>query len=233
MSTGGSDDGSEAHPHGGGRLTTHAYEHIRAQVLRGEVAAGTVLNEGKLATGLGLSKTPVRQALRALLLEGLLEVGPRRQMVVRGFSADYRQELLEIRESLERLAVSHACRSMDVDTIDHLRILVRRQRRAADAGDEEGFISLDEELHLGIAAGSDLRVVPRFLSQLRGFVRLMRLGSTRYQGHLYKVIEEHEAIVDALERRDEAAALEALSTHLHTSDYILRPDPVPERSGRA
>lgn len=205
---------------GGGRLSAHAYEHIRGQVLRGALPPGTVLNEGVLAGRLGLSKSPVRQALRAMLQEGLLEIGPRRQMVVRGFSPDYRHELLEIREALERIAISHACRTMPFEEMDYLRILVRRQRRAADGGDEEAFIDLDEELHMRIAEGSDLRIVARFLLQLRGFVRLMRLGTSRYPGHLYRVIEEHEAVLDALERRDEAAALEALSHHLHTSDYL-------------
>lgn len=205
---------------GGGRLSVRAYEHIRGQVLRGALPPGTVLNEGVLADQLGLSKSPIRQALKAMLQDGLLEVGPRRQMVVRGFSPDYRHELLEIRESLERMAISHACRSMALEEMDYLRILVRRQRRAADAGDEEAFIDLDEELHMRIAEGSDLRIVARFLSQLRGFVRLMRLGTTRYPGHLYRVIEEHEAVLDALERRDENAALDALSHHLHTSDYV-------------
>jgi DNA-binding GntR family transcriptional regulator len=206
---------------GGGRLARHAYEYVRSEVLRGALAAGTVLNEGALARRLGLSKTPVRQALRALLQEGLLDVGPRRQMVVRGFSPDYRQELLEVREALERISVSHACRSMTLDDIDYLHVLLRRQRRAAEAGDEECFIELDEELHLRIARASDLRVVPEFLSRLRGFVRLMRLGTRRYRGHLFRVVEEHKAIVDALEARDEAAALEALRVHLHTSEYVL------------
>jgi DNA-binding GntR family transcriptional regulator/quercetin dioxygenase-like cupin family protein len=214
-------------PPGSGRLAQYAYERVRGQVLRGALAAGAVLNEGVLARELAISKTPVRQALRALLQEGLLEVGPRRQMVVRGVSRDHRRELLEIREALERISVGHACQSIHVDDVDYLRILIRRQRRAADAGDEEAFIELDEELHLRIAAASDLHLVPKFLSQLRGFVRLMRLGSKRYPGHLYRVIEEHEAIVDALERRDQTAALSALHVHLHTTDYVLETEATP------
>jgi DNA-binding GntR family transcriptional regulator len=204
---------------GGSRLTEHAYNQVREQVLRGALPAGTVLAETAVADQLGISKTPVRQALRALLHEGLLEVGPRRQLVVSGAWREHRQELLQVREALEQIAVSHACRSMPVEEIDQLRILLRRQRRAAEAGDEDGFIELDEELHLQLAAGAELRVVPRLLSQLRGFVRLMRLGTVRYEGHLHEVVDEHEAIVDAVERRDEAKALEALALHLHKSEY--------------
>jgi DNA-binding GntR family transcriptional regulator len=210
-------------PRGGARLTNHAYHLVRSRVLSGALRAGTVLPETTVAEELGISKTPVRQALRALLQEGLLEVGPRRQLMVSRVSVEHRQELLHVREALERIAVAQACHVMSVDEIDHLRILLRRQKRAAEANDEETFIDLDEELHLAIAAGARLRVVPRLLSQLRGFVRLMRLGTVRYQGHLHQVVDEHEAIVDALERGDEAGALEALALHLHKSEYVRRP----------
>ena len=199
---------------GGSRLTQHAYNHVRGQVLRGALPAGTVLAE-----------TAVRQALRALLHEGLLDVGPRRQLVVSGDWTEHRQELLQVRQALERIAVSQACRSMPVEEIDQLRILLRRQRRAAEAEDEDAFIELDEELHLQLAAGADLRVVPKLLSQLRGFVRLMRLGTHRYEGHLHEVVDEHEALVDAVEQRDEAAALEALALHLHKAEYRRADDP--------
>jgi len=210
-------------PRGGARLTNHAYQLVRARVLTGALRAGTVLPETAVAEELGISKTPVRQALRALLQEGLLEVGPRRQLVVSGVSVEHRHELVQVREALERIAVAQACHVMSVDEIDQLRILLRRQKRAAEANDEETFIDLDEELHLAIAAGARLRVVPRLLTQLRGFVRLMRLGTARYEGHLHQVVDEHEAIVDGLERGDEGAALEALAIHLHKSEYVRRP----------
>jgi DNA-binding GntR family transcriptional regulator len=175
----------------------------------------------ELAAALEMSKTPVREALRLLEQEGLLERGRRRQLVVRGFTAEHRQEVLEVREALERIALRQACRVMPADEIDYLRLSLLRQRRAAEAGDEAAFIDLDEEFHLLIANGARLHLVHRLLGQLRGFVRIMRLGSVRDRGHLVRVVEEHETIVDALERRDEEAALAALSHHLHTVDYAL------------
>src|SRR5437764_10500574 len=67
---------------GAGRLTASAYEYVRSAILCHDYPPGTVLTEGTLATQLGVSKTPVRHALRALHQEGLLELGPRRQMLV-------------------------------------------------------------------------------------------------------------------------------------------------------
>jgi DNA-binding GntR family transcriptional regulator len=204
-----------------GRLSEQAYDYVRRGILTGEFPVGSIVSDGEIASELGMSKTPVRQALRLLAQEGLLETGRRRQLVVRGFSPELREEVLEIREALERIAVAHACRDMPIEEIDLLRVSLFRQRRAAEAGDEAQFIELDEEFHLMIARGAGLHTLARILTQLRGFVRLMRLGTKRHEGHLFRVLTEHEALVDALEKRDEKEALAALSNHLHTSEYTF------------
>jgi DNA-binding GntR family transcriptional regulator len=203
-----------------GKLTDRAYTHIRERILRGELPVGSVLTEVDIAHALGISRTPIRQALGLLLQEGLVEVGPRRQLVVRGFTPEHREELLVLREALESVSVQQACRVMSMDDVDYLRLLLMRQRRAAAERREDDFIELDEEFHLRIAEAARLPILVRFLDQLRGFVRVMRLGSARHPSHLPQVIEEHEAIVDALEERDGDAALEALMHHLHKSDYV-------------
>jgi DNA-binding GntR family transcriptional regulator len=163
----------------------------------------------------------VRHALQALHQEGLLELGPRRQMLVCELPPTQHHELLELREALERIAVAHACREMGEEDVDHLRTLLRRQRRAAEAGRADAFIDLDEELHVTLAERSGLRLVPRVLRQLRGFVRLMQRNTRRDPGYLTRVVAEHERLVDAVEARDEHSALTALHTHLHTNEYVL------------
>jgi DNA-binding GntR family transcriptional regulator len=200
-------------------LTQRTYENIRAGILRGQFPSGSVLSESTLVASLGVSKTPVRQALHLLLQEGLLTPGPRRQLLVCGISEGRREEILEVREALERIAVRKACEVMRIEDVDYLRLLLIRQKRAADAGAEDEFIELDEEFHLRIAAGADLPVVERMLGNLRGFVRVMRLGTERSRDHLHEVQSEHEAIADAIEHRDADAALAALETHLYRSDY--------------
>jgi DNA-binding GntR family transcriptional regulator len=206
---------------GAGRLTASAYDYVRGEILGRRLAPGTVLTEGALAAALGISKTPIRHALRALHQEGLLELGPRRQMQVCHVAPAQRHELLEVRQALEQIVLQHACRDMTDDDFDHLRTLLRRQRRAAEAGRVDEFIDLDEELHLCMAERSGLRLVPRVLRQLRGFVRLLQLNTRRDPGYLVRVLAEHERIIDAVEARDPAAALAALHDHLHTSEYVL------------
>jgi DNA-binding GntR family transcriptional regulator len=206
---------------GAGRLSSEAYEQVRSQILHRQLPPGTVLSEAALAASLGMSKTPIRHALLALQQEGLLELGPRRQLLVCGLPSARRQELREVREALEGLAITYACRDISDDDLDHLRTLLRRQHRAAEAGREDEFIELDEELHLTLASRAGLDLVPRLLRQLRGFVRLMQLNTRRDHGYMLRVLAEHERIVDAVEARDEQTALAALRLHLHTTEYIL------------
>jgi len=206
---------------GRGKLTERAYVYIRNGILRGELPVGSVLAEGELAAALGISRTPVRHALGLLLQEGLGEIGPRRQLLVRGFTSEHRTELLALREALESVAVRRACEVMTMDDVDHLRLLLLRQRRAADDVREDDFIDLDEEFHLRIAQGARLPILYGLLGQLRGFVRVVRLGSVRPPSVLAQVVSEHEEIVAALERRDPERALEALREHLYTSDYAI------------
>jgi DNA-binding GntR family transcriptional regulator len=90
---------------------------------------------------------------------------------------------------------------MPGDEIDQLRTLLRRQWRAAGAG--------DEELYVRIVAGANLMLVPKLLS--RCGASCASCGTVRYEGHVHEVIDEHEAIVDGVERRDEATALKAIA----------------------
>ena len=204
-------------------LTDQAYDHVRSAILHGELPAGTVLAEATIAEELGISKTPMRQALQLLRTEGLLEVGPRRQLVVRGLSAAHRNEVLRIREALEEIAVETACRVITLEQIDQLQLTLLRQKRAADAHNEEDFLVLDEQFHILIARSANLPIVAQLLERMRGFARLMRLGRSQPPDHLQDILAEHTRIVEALEQRDVTAALRALHDHLHHWDHLLIP----------
>jgi DNA-binding GntR family transcriptional regulator len=210
---------------GRGRLTERAYTYLREGIMRGDFPPGSVLAEEEVAATLGTSRTPVRQALGLLLQEGFVEVGSRRQVVVRGFTPEHKAEILLLREALEGVAIRRACEVMRLEDIDQLHVLLRRMRRAAEAGREEDFLDLDEEFHLEIAEGAQLPILYSLLSQLRGFIRVARLGSRRPPEVLKQVVAEHEEIVDALEQRDAETALEALVEHLHKSDYAIDEKP--------
>jgi GntR family transcriptional regulator, rspAB operon transcriptional repressor len=199
---------------GRGRLNDEAYHYIRDAILRGDYPTGTVLAETEIASTLGSSRTPVRHALGLLLREGLLEVAARRQVIVRGFTPERREEILMLREALESIAVGRACEVITDDDIDQLRLLIMRQRRAARNDEHDVFLELDEQFHLKIVDAAKLPILYGVLGQLRGFVRLARLDTNRPSSALDEVTAEHERIVDALERRDVELARAVLLAHL-------------------
>lgn len=202
-------------------VSERVYEVVRTAIIRGVLPAGTVLAESELGRSLGISRTPVRSALQSLLAEDLVEIGARRQVIVRGVTHEQAREVLLLREALERVAVTEACAAMTIDEIDALRLILIRQRRAAAAGAVEDFVDLDDRFHLGIAEGARLPLVERFLSQIRAIIRVMGLRAIASAGRVDQVLEEHERIVEALESRDVEAALAAIEVHLRKTQETI------------
>ena len=197
-----------------------AYQGIREAILDGELPPGTPLGEVELAARFGVSRTPVRQALRRLLDEGLAEQGRRRQIVVRAIPAERYDEILRLRRR------SSGSRSRRLRGPDHgrrrrARLLVIRQRRAANEGRSRDFLRLDQEFHLGIARRANLPLVAKFLAELRAFELLLGLDSAAVPGNTDLALEAHDAILDAFERRDRQAAVATLAKHIRRFELVL------------
>jgi DNA-binding GntR family transcriptional regulator len=201
------------------KLADTAYTRLRDGILRGDPPPGSILDQRQLAETLDSSRTPVREALRRLLQEGLVELGSRRQVIVRDFTPKHRREIQYLRGALEPVAVRRACEVMEIDDLDQLRLDLMKQLRAARAGSNEEFLDLDERFHLRIADGAQLPILRAFLGQLGGFVRVATLGAKRPPEVLRQIVGEHERIVDAIEARDAGAAVAALEDHLSRADY--------------
>ena len=201
------------------RLADTVYARLREGILRGDPPPGSVLDQRQLAESLDSSRTPVREALRRLLQEGLVEIGPRRQVTVRDFTPTHRREIQYLRGALEPVAVRRACEVMELDDLDRLRLDLIKQRRAAREGRNDEFLDLDERFHLRIAEGAQLPILRAFLGQLGGFVRVATLGAKRPPEILDEIVDEHERIVDAIEARDADTAVAVLEHHLNRCDY--------------
>lgn len=183
-------------------------------ILSGALPAGSPLDEVALAAQHAVSRTPVREALRRLQSEGLLGTGPRRQLLVVDVSPGHRREITTLRVALEAAATGQACELRDDDDLDRLELLVLKQRRAADAGESEAFLRLDEEFHLALAAAARMPTLSRMLGQLGAFVRLGRLGEATTTAHLHGLVREHEQLVSLLRERAAATLRSTLTTHI-------------------
>lgn len=189
-------------------------EAVLADIMSGDLTPGSPLDEVVLAQQHSVSRTPVREALRRLQSDGLLESGPRRQLLVVDVSEDHRREITTLRVALEGAAGAAACEVRNDDDLDRLDLLLIKQGRAADGDDAEGFLRLDEEFHLALAGAARMPTLSRMLGQLGAFVRLGRLGEPTTKRHMLGLVREHEELVELLRSRRAAALRSTLATHI-------------------
>ena len=187
---------------------------VLADIVSGALAPGSPLDEVALAEQHAVSRTPVREALRRLQSDGLLAVGPRRQLLVVDVSPERRREVTTLRVALEGAATTASCELRDEDDLDRLELLLLKQGRAATAGDADTFLRLDEEFHLALAAAARMPTLSRMLEQLGAFVRLGRLGERTTVGHMHGLVTEHEELVALLRARRAARLRRTLATHI-------------------
>ena len=197
----------------GDTLASQAYQAIRVALLHEHLRPDVFYSENSVATMLGISRTPTREALQQLEIEGLIEILPQRGFRVRRISPSELVEFYTLREMLESYVARTLCQQLDDRSLRLLGHILERQEMATD--DVTGFIGLDEEFHLTLAQLAGLDRTARIIGSLRGVLWLM--GTRIVEAETRRrdvVIGEHRAILAALEQRDADAAVEAVSRHI-------------------
>lgn len=201
--------------------SARAYTTLRRMILSGELTAGTPVREVEMAAKLEVSRTPVREALRELLSEGMVEEGPRRQAVVGSVSPATLREVCLMRDSLERLTAREAARRPNTSQLDQLRLIMIRARRAIRDNDIAGFLDCDDDFHLQIARAAELPLVEEALRRIRGLFRLATIDTEWTDGLLQSTARQHDEVIDAIETGDPAVAEDAIARHLAESVAVL------------
>jgi DNA-binding GntR family transcriptional regulator len=209
---------------------------LQQRVLSGELPSGTRLRQTALAAEFGVSRTPVREALRKLQAGGFVELRPNRGALVRGLSAREIRDAYEVRAELEALAAELAATRIRHDQLDRLRAAqaqftdglaqtVAARESGADAGERQAAIwgAANDQFHQVIqeAAGND--VLRATLAHLhRSFPRdLTKIVLSESTPLLRENVREHEQIVAALDARDAARARELMARHVrHAGDLV-------------
>ena len=188
-----------------------AYERIVDMMLAGDLPAGTVLQERKLAEILDISRTPVREALMRLDAEGLVRRDQGRTVMVRQIYESEMMEILQVRSTLEAEAVVLAVKNISDREIEDLEIAVS-QLAAKDSASVEEHGSVDDRLHGMIAEASGNRTLAGIIRDLRRKTRFF--NTERLPGRFQPGNSEHLAILDALRARDADAARQAVIDHI-------------------
>ena len=210
---------------------------IQARVLSGEIVRGTRLPQEALAAEFGVSRTPVREALRKLQAAGVVEVLPNRGAVVRGPSAREIRESYEVRTELEGLAAELAtARIADADLL-RLReaeelfrtsvgqLVARPGRGAADApwDEHDDWVRANDRFHQAILDAAGNRRLAEVLGDLRrSFPRELTWSALSANSRrLEDNVLQHGAILEAIERRDGEAAREHMVAHIRTAGELV------------
>jgi GntR family transcriptional regulator, rspAB operon transcriptional repressor len=205
---------------GGVGASAHAYEALRTMVLELELAPGTPLAETELSAKLGVSRTPIREALGRLAREGLVRQYPGRGAFVSEISVPDIVELYQMREALESHAARLAAESVDDEARGRLNELLGElvgERAALAAGENARYYALmskmDEQI-VGLAGNRRLAVA---LSEVWTQIRRARRVASRSPSRLLDSVDEHVAIVTAIRDGETHAAAEETRRHVRRS----------------
>lgn len=198
------------------------YEHLRDRILRHEFEPSSRLIEAQIAQEIGISRTPVREALHLLEKDGFLESIPRVGYRVRELDWQELEQIFEIRRVNETLACRWAVARIDAKTIKALDKNLQVSGQVLAKGDPNLFIACDEEFHeiLGRASGS--KHLFELCQQLRRLMQRYRNAGLRNLETVEAALADHARIVDCLKEKDAPGMEAALLAHLAFSQADLR-----------
>ncbi len=209
--------------HGGSSLSEQVFETLEAEILNGKRAPGESLIELKISAELGVSRTPVREALRMLEQKGLVEAIPNKGAVVLGISRKDLADVYEIRTYVEGLAARWAAEHCTEADLQELQEMVALQRFYCQRGSDNRMNDLDSQFHEKIYAISNSRPLRHVLSELHHMISRFRRRAFASPERSVRAIEEHQRILEAMEARDSARAEALMAEHVKNArDYILQ-----------
>lgn len=193
---------------------SQVYDWLHRRVLRGELVPGARLSETEIATEIGVSRQPVREAFIRLGSDGLAEIRPQRGTYISKISISAVLSARLIREAVEADLARLAADLRPLSALAAMRAEIDLQRRADSAGNVNEFIESDDRFHRLLAVGSGHEAVWNDLERLKSQMNRLRHMSMRAFDRV-GTIAQHQDILDAIQRGDPDAAERALRVHLH------------------
>jgi DNA-binding GntR family transcriptional regulator len=205
------------------RVTLHdaVLNQLRDMIIDGTLAPGARINEGQVGAALGVSRTPLREAIKTLASEGLVEIVPARGAIVRRFSEESIREILEVLKALEQMAARQLCAKgsdADIATIialhdEMMQLYVARNRLQ--------YFKLNQSIHSAFVKGAGNSVLAETHGQLQARIKRIRFIGNETPDRWAAAVAEHEEMIVALRRRDGEALAEVLGRHLdNTIDRV-------------
>lgn len=198
------------------------FNTLREAILRGDLVAGERLMELQLAAKLGVSRTPIREAIRMLEQEGLAITIPRKGAIVAGMTEKDMQDVLEIREALEELSVQVACDKITEEEIAKLQENMKKFESSLESGDLKKMAQADVEFHDVIYQATDNPKLISMLNNLREQMYRYRVEYLKNPQNHEQLLKEHEAIYKGIVEKDKKAVTEMIRRHISNQVTVVK-----------
>ncbi|WP_405726435.1 GntR family transcriptional regulator [Anaerotignum sp.] len=200
------------------------FNTLRDAILTGKLVPGERLMENQLAEKLGVSRTPVREALRMLELENLVELVPRKGAQVLDMSEKDIINILEVRSALEGLATSVACKKMSKEDLQQLKNMEVDFEKAVADNDVEHFVDIDEDFHDLIFAATENDKLINIFRNLRIQLYRYRMAQAKNnETSMSTIVAHHRSIIRAIENHDGEEGASIAQGHIkYQTESILR-----------
>ena len=195
-------------------LNELVYRRFKQALVTLSYKPGEYLNTAQVMNDLDMGRTPINQAIHRLANEGLLQVIPRKGVMVSPLSMDDALELIEVRLANEMLCMQLASQRITERQIATLTELNRQIEAASQERDRVRMMTLDHEFHQELAQIAGNNMLADILSVLHARAQRFWASTLSREGHMREVIDEHRAIIAALAAQDSAAAAEAAQAHI-------------------
>ena len=221
------------------RRTLHmdVTERLRDMIVENELALGERIDEKMLCDLLQISRTPLREALKVLAFEGLVELLPNRGARVRNMSAQEVADLFEVSAGLERMAAELAAERATEDELAELRRVQESMERCFGSGRRSDYFRLNQRIHNSVIALARNRVLAESHAVLMTRIRRARYQAIMSQSRWEESVREHADLLRALEERDAQRAGEILRRHVlgtgRTIHGMMEAEPARSGSGDA
>ncbi|REE93240.1 GntR family transcriptional regulator [Cupriavidus plantarum] len=197
-------------------------DSLREVFIQGDVPPGAKVPEAELCERFGVSRTPLREALKVLAAEGHVELLPNRGARVHVLTLEEVDGLFAVAGALEALAGEQACKRIEPQALAALEAMHEELRTAFRARDLAPYYEANRRIHEAIVAATHNPILQTQYAQLNARIRRIRFASPMTEEIWSRAMAEHEGMLNALQRRDAAAMASILKTHLmHKSEAIL------------
>lgn len=189
-------------------------ELLRQQIYAHELQPGSWIDEQALAANFGISRTPMREALKVLAAEGLVRLEPRRGCYVAELSEEDLDEIFPVMALLEGRVAFEAATKASPSDLEYLSAIHEQLERHAAANDPDRFFEANQTFHNALQKIAGNRWLKQMIDDMRKVIKLTRRDSLRLEGRLRQSLTEHRAILKALLDRDAETAGRAMHDHL-------------------